>query len=117
MLQLAIRTMYICSTAKNYLRSLIARQLMVVPAGTRAASFPVMAVLVFASSAFVPTQSMPNWLQAYADHQPVTATVDAMRALVLGGPTAGKVVTALVWSIGIVVVFAPLAVRRYRRAQ
>jgi ABC-2 type transport system permease protein len=82
----------------------------------QAASFPVMAVLVFASSAFVPTQSMPGWLQAYAKHQPVTATVDAMRALVLGGPTAGKVLTALAWSLGILVLFAPLAVNRYRRA-
>src|SRR3954453_17078928 len=58
----------------------------------QAASFPVMAVLVFASSAFVPVASMPGWLQAYAEHQPVTATVDAMRALVLGGPTTAKVV-------------------------
>jgi ABC-2 type transport system permease protein/oleandomycin transport system permease protein len=82
----------------------------------QAASFPVMAVLVFASSAFVPTQSMPSWLQTYAEHQPVTATVDAMRALVLGGPTADKVIAALAWSIGIVVLFAPLAVKRYRRA-
>src|SRR3954469_14477481 len=61
----------------------------------QAASFPVMAVLVFASSAFVPVQSMPGWLQAYAEHQPVTATVDAMRALVLGGPTAGKVMASI----------------------
>src|SRR3954447_26196998 len=41
----------------------------------QAASFPVMAILVFASSAFVPVQTMPGWLQAYAAHQPVTATV------------------------------------------
>jgi len=82
----------------------------------QAASFPVMAVLVFASSAFVPVQSMPGWLQAYAEHQPVTATVDAMRALVLGGPTTAKVVAALAWSIGILVLFAPLAVKRYRRS-
>ena len=82
----------------------------------QAASFPVMAVLVFASSAFVPVQSMPGWLQAYAEHQPVTATVDAMRALVLGGPTTAKVVAAIAWSVGILVVFAPLAVKRYRRA-
>src|SRR3954469_25506449 len=61
----------------------------------QAAAFPVMAVLVFASSAFVPTQTMPGWLQAYAEHQPVTATVDAMRALVLGGPTAGKVMASI----------------------
>jgi ABC transporter DrrB family efflux protein len=82
----------------------------------QAASFPLMALLVFASSAFVPTSTMPGWLQAYANHQPVTATVNAVRALVLGGPTTHLVFTALAWIVGIVVVFAPLAVRRYRRA-
>ncbi|HEX7276318.1 MAG TPA: ABC transporter permease [Acidimicrobiales bacterium] len=82
----------------------------------QAAAFPVMAVLVFASNAFVPTSSMPGPLQAYADHQPVSAAVDAVRALTIGGPTAGKVLASLAWSIGIVAVFAPLAVRRYRRA-
>ena len=81
---------------------------------TQAASFPILAVLVFASSAFVPTASMPTWLGMYAEHQPVSVTVDAVRALVLGGPTATKVLTSLAWSIGIVVVFAPLAVHRYR---
>jgi ABC-2 type transport system permease protein/oleandomycin transport system permease protein len=81
----------------------------------QAASFPVMAVLVFASSAFVPVKSMPGWLQVFADHQPVSVTVDAIRALVLGGPTAGKALAALAWAVGIVAVFAPLAVARYRR--
>ncbi|MBM3675142.1 MAG: ABC transporter permease [Actinobacteria bacterium] len=81
----------------------------------QAAAFPVMAVLVFASSAFVPTETMPGWLQVFADHQPVTAVVDAVRALVLGGPTASYVVTAVAWIVGIVVVFGTLAVVRYRR--
>lgn len=81
----------------------------------QAASFPILAVLVFASSAFVPVQSMPGWLQAWAEHQPVSVVIDAVRALVLGGPTASKVLAALAWIVGIVVVFAPLAVRRYRR--
>jgi ABC-2 type transport system permease protein/oleandomycin transport system permease protein len=81
----------------------------------QAASFPILAVLVFASSAFVPVSSMPGWLQAWAEHQPVSVVIDAVRALVLGGPTASKVLAALAWIVGIVVVFAPLAVRRYRR--
>ena len=59
---------------------------------------------------------MPGWLQAFANHQPVTATVNATRALMLGGPTATYVWQSLAWSVGIVAVFAPLAVRRYRRA-
>jgi ABC transporter DrrB family efflux protein len=82
----------------------------------QAASFPLMAVLVFASNAFVSTKRMPGPLRAYAEHQPVTAAVDGVRALLNGGPTAGKVFASLAWSLAIVAVFAPLAVRRYRRA-
>ncbi|HZQ84817.1 MAG TPA: ABC transporter permease [Acidimicrobiales bacterium] len=82
----------------------------------QAAAFPLMALLVFPSNAFVATRSMPKLLRAYANHQPVSATVNAVRALVLGGPTLGKVVVAFVWAAGIVAVFAPLAVRRYRQA-
>ena len=81
----------------------------------QAMSFPMLIPLVFASSAFVPVQSMPGWLQAFAEHQPVSAAVDAARALMIGGPTAGQVTAALAWSLGILAVFAPLAVRRYRQ--
>ena len=59
---------------------------------------------------------MPAGLQAFAEHQPVTAAVDAMRALVLGGPWGAKALETLAWSAGIVIVFGYLAVRRYRRA-
>jgi ABC-2 type transport system permease protein/oleandomycin transport system permease protein len=82
----------------------------------QAAAFPLLVPLVFASSAFVPLSTMPGWLQVFSAHQPVTQTIDAMRALVLGGPTASHVLQSLGWSIGIVAVFAPLAVRRYRQA-
>ncbi len=82
----------------------------------QAASFPLLFPLVFASSAFVPTRTMPGPLRAFAEHQPVTAAVDAVRALVLGGPTAAPVLTSIAWSLGILAVAAPLAVRRYRRA-
>jgi ABC-2 type transport system permease protein len=82
----------------------------------QAAAFPLMALLVFASNSFVSTRAMPAALRAYADHQPVTATVNAVRALVLGGPTLSRVLVAVAWSVAIVAVFAPLAVRRYRQA-
>ncbi len=82
----------------------------------QAAAFPLMALLVFASSAFVSTATMPGPLRAYANHQPVSAVADAVRALVIGGPTAGKVFTGVVWMVGITVVFAALSVKRYRRA-
>jgi ABC-2 type transport system permease protein/oleandomycin transport system permease protein len=80
----------------------------------QAAAFPVMLPLVFASSAFVSTASMPDWLAAFAEHQPVTAAVDAMRSLVLGGPWGVNVLKSLAWTGGILAVFVPLSVRRYR---
>jgi ABC-2 type transport system permease protein/oleandomycin transport system permease protein len=86
------------------------------PETAQAAAFPVLAPLVFASSAFVPVSSMPSWLQVFARHQPVSVTVSAVRDLVLGTPAGSDVLQALAWMVGIVLVFAPLAVRRYRRA-
>jgi ABC-2 type transport system permease protein len=82
----------------------------------QAAMFPVLFPLTFASSAFVDPSFMPGWLQAFAEHQPVTATVDAARHLVLGQPVGWSAVASLGWSAGIVAVFGTLAVRRYRRA-
>ena len=85
------------------------------PEAAQAAAFPLMALLVFASSVFVSTRTMPGPLRAYADHQPVSAAADAVRALVIGGATAGKVAAAVAWMVAITVVFAVLAVNRYRR--
>ncbi len=59
---------------------------------------------------------MPGWLQAFANNQPVTLVIDTMRSLALGGPVAGPLWKALAWLAGIMLVFAPLAVRAYRRA-
>lgn len=86
------------------------------PETAQAAAFPVLAPLVFASSAFVPVTSMPTWLQGFALHQPVSVTVSALRDLVLGTPAASDVAQAVGWCVGILVVFAPLAVWRYRRS-
>jgi ABC-2 type transport system permease protein/oleandomycin transport system permease protein len=72
--------------------------------------------LTFLSSAFVPIVTMPGWLQAFANNQPVTYVVDTMRALALGGPVAASLWKSIVWLVAIFVVFAPLAVRAYRRA-
>jgi ABC-2 type transport system permease protein/oleandomycin transport system permease protein len=82
----------------------------------QAASFPPLALMTFASSAFVPLKSQPGWLQVFSAHQPLSINVDAVRALVLGGPTTTPVLQSIAWSIGIVAVFAPIAVARYRRA-
>jgi ABC transporter DrrB family efflux protein len=74
--------------------------------------------LTFVSSAFVPIASMPGWLQAFANHQPVTQVVDAMRSLALGQPyhLQPSLWQSIAWLAGIFVVFTPLAVRAYRRA-
>ena len=77
-------------------------------------SFPILFPLTFASSAFVPVGSMPSWLQGFATYQPVSVTVNACRALMIGGETATWVIQSLLWSVGLLVVLMPLAVWRYR---
>ncbi len=72
--------------------------------------------LTFVSSAYVPSTSMPGWLQVFANNQPITPMVDSVRALALGQSTGGAIVRSLLWSLGLVVVFAPLAVARFKRA-
>ena len=77
----------------------------------------------FISSAYVPVSTMPDALRLFAEHQPLTVMVDAVRALtlgphaeaLLGHPASYFVSRALLWSLGIVAVFLPLAVARYRR--
>jgi ABC transporter DrrB family efflux protein len=85
------------------------------PETAQAAAFPVMAPLVFASSAFVPVSTMPSWLQPFAEHQPVSVTASAVRALMIGGPTTSYLLQSLAWCAGILLVFVPVAVWRYRR--
>jgi ABC-type polysaccharide/polyol phosphate export permease len=73
--------------------------------------------LTFASSAFVPTSSMPGIVRAFAQVNPVTLTVDAVRALSIGhGDALSSALGALAWLAGLLVVFVPLAVRAFRRA-
>ena len=52
----------------------------------------------------------------WANYQPVSITVNAVRARMIGGPTATPVIQSILWSLGLIAVFAPLAVRRYRKA-
>src|SRR6185437_2602773 len=85
------------------------------PEAAQAAGVPIVFLLVFTSAAFVPTASMPGWLQAFGTHQPVDALVTAERALILGGPAAHDVLISLAWSGGILLVFALLAARSYAR--
>ena len=77
--------------------------------------FPVI-ILFFTSSALVPVATMPGWLQAFANINPITVIVGALRALCLGGPTARPVSEALAWIGGLLLVTVPIAISRYRHA-
>lgn len=96
----------------------------------QAVAFPLMFPLTFASAAFVPVNSMPGWLQAFAAHQPVTTVINATRGLMLGpdaaaglqkagvftSSTTSYVLQSLAWIVVILAVFVPLAVRQFNKS-
>jgi ABC transporter DrrB family efflux protein len=87
------------------------------PETASSAGFIWVIPLTFGSSAFVPTDSMPRAVQAFADVNPVTLAVDAARALTIGhGDALPPVLGTLAWLAGLLLVFVPLAVRAFRRA-
>jgi ABC-2 type transport system permease protein/oleandomycin transport system permease protein len=86
------------------------------PEAAQSLGFIVIFPLTFVSSAFVPVESMPGALQAFAEVNPFTIVVDAMRSLFLGAPAGNNVWGAVAWSLGIIAVFATLSVRKYKRA-
>jgi ABC-2 type transport system permease protein/oleandomycin transport system permease protein len=86
------------------------------PESANSVGFIAVFPLTFISSAFVPVATMPAVLRAFAKVNPFTFEVDAMRALWIGTPAGDHIWGAIVWSLVILVVFAPLAVARYRRA-
>ena len=77
--------------------------------------FVVLFPLTFTSDAFVRTDSMPGALQAWVKANPVTLLADATRGLLVSGPVATPLLQSLLWAAGITAVFAPLAVRAFRR--
>ena len=77
--------------------------------------FVVLFPLTFTSNAFVQTESMPGALQAWVKANPVTLLADATRGLLVSGPVATPLLQSLLWAAGITAVFAPLAVRAFRR--
>ena len=81
----------------------------------QSAGFVAIFPLVFVSSIFVPVKTMPAVLEEFADISPVTLTADAARALSIGGDVSTPLLWALVWIVGILAVFVPLCVWRYRR--
>jgi ABC transporter DrrB family efflux protein len=86
------------------------------PEAANSVGFIAVFPLTFISSAFVPVASMPEPLKSFAMVNPFTIVVDAIRSLWLGAPANNYVWGAVVWSLVIIAVFAPLAVARYRKA-
>ncbi len=87
------------------------------PEAAQSLGFIVIFPLTFVSSAFVPVESMPGALQAFAEVNPFTIVVDAMRHLFLGADVGDyTVLAAVAWSLGIALFFAALSVRKYKRA-
>ncbi|CAH1194255.1 Daunorubicin/doxorubicin resistance ABC transporter permease protein DrrB [Paenibacillus auburnensis] len=83
--------------------------------GASAFSYPLI-FLPFISSAFVPTDSMPKAVRAFAENQPVTSIVEAIRALLSGQPVGNDIWVALAWCLGIMIVAYLFAVRAYKRS-
>src|SRR5213592_140622 len=87
------------------------------PEAAQSAGFVAIFPLVFASSIFVPVDTMPDWLQAIANVSPVTVTADLARALAIGGPIGDSWWQWAAWTLAILAIFVPLSVRKYRRLQ
>ena len=85
------------------------------PEAANGVGFTLIFPITFISAAFVPVGSMPDGLRQFAEVNPITVVVDAMRALWLGAPAGDSVWGAVAWSLGLIAVFAPLAVAKYRR--
>jgi oleandomycin transport system permease protein len=85
------------------------------PQGVQMYGFLAMFPLVFGSNLLVPAATMPGWLQAFVKVNPMTDLTSAERGLLTGGPVGTAALHSVLWALGIFVVFAPLAVRAYRR--
>ena len=77
--------------------------------------FIIIFPLTFVSSAFVPTDTMPNWLQAFAENQPLTHLIEAIRALLVGTPVGNHAWMSFLWSVGILVVGFTTTTSLFRR--
>ncbi|MET9966457.1 ABC transporter permease [Streptomyces sp. NPDC006356] len=80
----------------------------------QAMGFLVLFPLQFGSSIFAPTTTMPGWLQAFTDYNPLSTLADAARGLMVGGPVAHDLWVTLGWSVAITAVMAPIAIHKFR---
>ena len=85
------------------------------PGAVQGIMFLIVLPLSFASNTFVPTSTMPSWLETFANANPISQLVTTVRGLMVGGPVASSLMWTLVWMAVLLVVFVPLALRGYRR--
>jgi oleandomycin transport system permease protein len=83
--------------------------------GVQGVAFLVMFPLTFGSNVFVNPDTLPGWMQAFVNVNPVKYLVNTMRGLMLGGDVRQPLLITLAWMVGLIAVFAPLAIRAYRR--
>lgn len=77
-------------------------------------AFSIMMPITFTSNAFVPTKTLPEWLQRWVEVNPVTHLADGVRGLLTGGPVANHVLVSAIWGLAIMVIFIPLSLRAFR---
>lgn len=85
------------------------------PGAVQGVMFLLVFPLAFGSNVYVQTSTLPGWLQAFVQVNPITPLVDTIRGLLVGGPVAGHLTATLAWMAGLLVVFVPLALRAYSR--
>jgi oleandomycin transport system permease protein len=110
----AIGLLLVFAVALSWVSVLVA-MLVSTPEKVQIFGFVLFFPITMASGAFVDPATMPGWLQAFAEVNPTTVVADAVRGLLSGGPVAEPVTWSLAWAAGLLVVFAPLAVRAFRR--
>ncbi|MGC0422824.1 ABC transporter permease [Embleya sp. AB8] len=85
------------------------------PRSVQGVSFLMMFPLTFGSNLFAKTSTLPGWLQAWVKVNPITEVTNASRGLLTGGPVAQHATVALLWALGLMLVFIPLTLRQYNR--
>jgi oleandomycin transport system permease protein len=110
----ALGLLLVFAVALSWVSVLVA-MLVSTPEKVQIFGFVLFFAITMASGAFVDPATMPGWLQAFAEVNPTTVVADAVRGLLSGGPVAEPVTWSLAWAAGLLVVFAPLAVRAFRR--
>jgi ABC-type multidrug transport system permease subunit len=85
------------------------------PEAATGAIFVFVFPLTFASSAFVPTDTMPGWLETFTENQPLTLVINTVRSWMLGQNAGSDAAGAFIWSIGLLILFFPIALFIYRK--